>query len=341
MTVPLPPAHFTGDDIETDYTFTFPFFKSTDVKVYFYQSMLSGGEVPVLVDDWYETPATFGPLTNWTLDAATKTITFTVAPGPLNVLGMTTDDAGYNIRIARVTNIYDIASTFSGSTPIIGTDVNTNFEQILYAIQDINGQYISEATQGATGPTGDTGAAGAQGIAGATGATGAAGAQGVAGAAGAAGATGTTGSTGIAGAQGITGATGAQGVQGIQGLVGDQGPAGSSLTIQGSLGVVGPPVGSGSATGETWIDSANDAFVWDGAAWDNIGPLVGPTGAAGAQGVQGIQGIQGITGATGTSTVDALTDTALSTPANNHFLVFDGTDWVNKSLADTKTILGI
>ena len=37
MTVPLPPAHFTGDDIETDYTFTFPFFKSTDVKVYFYQ----------------------------------------------------------------------------------------------------------------------------------------------------------------------------------------------------------------------------------------------------------------------------------------------------------------
>jgi hypothetical protein len=40
-------------------------------------------------------------------------------------------------------------------------------------------------------------------------------------------------------------------------------------------------------------------------------------------------------------TVDELTDTDITTPANNHFLVFDGTDWVNKSLADTKTILGI
>ena len=337
MTVPLPPAHFTGDDIETDYTFTFPFFNSTDVKVYFYQEYGPSLEF----EGWLESPTTFGPLTNWTLDAATKTITFTTAPGPTNVIGMTADELGYNIRIARVTNIYDIASTFSGSTPIIGTDVNTNFEQILYAIQDINAQYISGATQGATGPTGDTGAAGAQGIAGTTGATGAAGAQGVAGATGSAGSTGSTGSTGPTGTQGVTGVTGAQGVQGAQGVTGAQGPAGSSLTIQGSLGVVGPPVGSGSTTGETWIDSANDAFVWDGAAWDNIGPLVGPTGAAGAQGVQGIQGIQGVTGATGTSTVDALTDTAITTPANNHFLVFDGTDWVNKSLADTKTILGI
>ena len=334
MTVPLPPAHFTGDDIETDYTFTFPFFKSTDVKVYFYQEYGESLEF----EGWLESPATFGPLTNWTLDAVTKTITFTVAPGPLGVIGMTADADGYNIRIARVTNIYDIASTFSGGTPIIGADINTNFEQILYAIQDINAQYISGATQGATGPTGDTGDTGAIGLAGATGATGAAGAQGAAGSTGAAGAAGATGATGATGPQGLTGLTGDTGVQGIQGVTGVQGPAGSSLTIQGSLGVVGPPVGSGSTTGETWIDSANDAFVWDGAAWDNIGPLVGPTGPTGPQGVQGIQGA---TGATGTSTVDALTDTALSTPANNHFLVFDGTDWVNKSLADTKTILGI
>ena len=135
-----------------------------------------------------------------------------------------------------------------------------------------------------------------------------------------------------------------QGIQGIQGLTGATGT--SIVSIQGVLAGAGPPAGSGSTVGHCWVEAATesprDAWVWDAAgAWVNVGPLIGPTGPTGAQGVQGVQGIQGTTGAAGSNTVTGLTDTAIAGAANEHFLIYNGSSWVNKSLADTKTILGI
>jgi hypothetical protein len=150
-------------------------------------------------------------------------------------------------------------------------------------------------TQGFAGATGTQGFAGATGAAGADGATGLAGATGFTGVDGATGEIGATGETGATGAEGIYGATGASGLDGATGL---QGPAGTSVTIIGSVPDVG---GDPQATldvafpsavaGNGVIDLATgNLWVYDGAQWDNVGAIVGPAGAT---------GVTGLTGATG------------------------------------------
>lgn len=97
----------------------------------------------------------------------------------------------------------------------------------------------------------------------------------------------------------------------------------SGIVIKGTLMEADPdPVNP--AIGDMWIAgealttpiiaAKDDAIVWEGAAWKNIGPIRGPQGPAGptgpqgpagqigpagAQGPQGIQGPKGDTGATG------------------------------------------
>jgi len=176
-----------------------------------------------------------------------------------------------------------------------------------------------QGLQGPIGPDGEQGIQGIQGIQGETGLTGLTGAQGPEGIQGPIGLTGDTGATGAQGAQGIqgiqgpigltgdtgaTGAQGAQGIQGIQGPIGPDGADGTSVTLKGSvatvedLDTIPAPV-----SGDLWVVTASgDGYVYNGAAWDNVGPIRGPQGiqgATGEQGIQGIQGIQGEVGATG------------------------------------------
>jgi hypothetical protein len=158
--------------------------------------------------------------------------------------------------------------------------------------------------QGDTGPEGPTGPAGATGPTGPTGPqglkgdTGATGPEGPTGPAGAEGATGATGPKGDKGDQGVAGNDGAQGIQGIRGL------QGVSVTLQGTKALIADlpaaPLDPQTFAGHGWIvtEGGGDLWFWNltEAAWNNVGPIVGPEGAQGAQGVKGDKGDQGVAG---------------------------------------------
>jgi hypothetical protein len=170
-----------------------------------------------------------------------------------------------------------------------------------------------QGIQGNVGPQGSTGPQGIQGNVGATGAQGAQGIQGNVGPAGSQGIQGNTGSQGSQGIQGIQGNVGEQGPRGFTGNVGDQGPQGdtgpqgntgaqgTSVTLLGSVDIVGNlPVTAN--VGEGWIVQADgDLYLWNtiSSVWNNIGQIVGPQGDAGPAGPRGFTGNVGAEGPQG------------------------------------------
>jgi hypothetical protein len=196
-------------------------------------------------------------------------------------------------------------------------------------IQGLSGGGTGNGATGSTGPAGATGAQGASGVAGAsgvgggsgdgaTGSTGPAGASGVAGSTGTQGASGisgasgyvgsdgATGPSGVAGATGTAGTTGSQGASGTQGasgIAGSSGVDGTSFTIVGTVAdssLLPNPYSGG--VGDGYItENLGDLWVWDGSAWLDAGPIVGPAGATGISGATGVRGATGIIGASGIS----------------------------------------
>ena len=143
---------------------------------------------------------------------------------------------------------------------------------------------------GVTGPTGPAG--GPTGPTGATGSTGATGAgdTGPTGPTGATGGAGPTGPTG-AGATGPTGSTGATGPTGasVTGPTGPTGAQGLSITFEGSVGATGSLPTVGNDVNDAYIVNADgNLYVWDGDSWNDVGQIVGPTGATGATGPSGV-----------------------------------------------------
>lgn len=176
----------------------------------------------------------------------------------------------------------------------------------------------SEWLASLVGPQGPQGIQGEQGIQGIQGETGPQGPQGIQGETGPQGIQGETGPQGPQGIQGETGPQGPQGLQGDQGIQGETGDSAyETAVINGFIGtesewlasLVGPqgpqgetgPQGPQGETGEglnilgTLNDeselpiSANigdayiigqDLYIWDGNPdWNNVGQIVGPTGA--------------------------------------------------------------
>jgi len=101
-------------------------------------------------------------------------------------------------------------------------------------------------------------------------------------------------------------------IVGDPGPVGPQGPAGTGIRLLGTKATEADLPASGNMAGDCWIVSAtNDLYTWDGTAWQNVGPIVGPKGdkgdsgstgpqgPAGANGSDGAQGPKGDTGSTG------------------------------------------
>lgn len=173
---------------------------------------------------------------------------------------------------------------------------------------------------GPTGPTGANGSAGPTGPTGSTGGTGSVGPTGPAGSVGSAGPTGPTGNTGVGGPTGPTGSigvigptgpTGSTGIGGPTGPTGTGGPlgptgptgaAGTSFTIKGTVPNVASLPATGNTVGDAYIVTATqELYVWDGAAWDNLGQIVGPTGSTGPTGPAGSTGAAGPTGPTGSA----------------------------------------
>ena len=109
---------YTGNGSTTNYSFTFPYLKSTDVQV----------QVDATVT------------TAWTFANAT-TVQFNTAPSN-----------GAKIKILRDTNVDSLAATFYAGSSIKSEDLNDNYTQNLYKTQEVGNRYFS--TTGGT-MTGD------------------------------------------------------------------------------------------------------------------------------------------------------------------------------------------
>lgn len=104
--------------------------------------------------------------------------------------------------------------------------------------------------------------------------------------------TGTTAWNSLPYAVGINNSTGSN----IQGTASVWPPAASPAV--GDVYILPNPVPSGTPTG----NDPNEAVIWTGTAWENIGPVAviqGPTGLMGAHGATGVTGVQGVTGPSG------------------------------------------
>jgi hypothetical protein len=143
-------------------------------------------------------------------------------------------------------------------------------------------------TAATAGPAGPPGPQGAQGPPGPQGDPGPTGPQGI------------QGSAGPQGVKGDMGPTGPQGVQGTAGPQGPQGVPGTGLILRGTVPTAANLPTTGNHPGDMWITAdTNDCWAWDGAQWNNVGPIQGPQGNPGAQGPAGAQGPQGAQGPPG------------------------------------------
>ena len=107
---------FTGNGSTTNYSFTFPYLKSTDITVQL------------------DATAT----TNWSLANAT-TVQFTAPSGGATTTQETggAPKTGVKIKILRETNVDNLTATFYAGSAIKSEDLNDNYTQNLYVTQEI------------------------------------------------------------------------------------------------------------------------------------------------------------------------------------------------------------
>jgi len=125
-----------GDGSKTQFSFDFPYIFKSEIHVYFWN---------VTTKEWDEkltTDATYP----WQITDANPTIvefTSTAPPAPTaaTVPNEATQD---NVRIRRITKVDDIRALFNPGSAIRSNDLNINFEQLRYAIQESGCQDVPE-----------------------------------------------------------------------------------------------------------------------------------------------------------------------------------------------------
>ena len=118
--------NYTSNGSQTNYNFTFPYLKTSDVKV-----SLDGVET---------TNFTF---VNATTIQLNNGATPPVATAPAN---------GVKIRILRETTVDNLAATFYAGSAIKSEDLNENFTQNLHVTQEVNQRYLPTTGGTFTGP---------------------------------------------------------------------------------------------------------------------------------------------------------------------------------------------
>ena len=108
---------YTGNGSTTNYSFTFPYLKSSDIEV----------QVDATVT------------TAWSLANAT-TVQFNSAPAN-----------GAAIKILRDTNVDNLTATFYAGSAIKSEDLNDNFTQNLYVTQEVGNRYFANTGGTMTG----------------------------------------------------------------------------------------------------------------------------------------------------------------------------------------------
>jgi hypothetical protein len=119
-----------GNGTKTQFSFDFPYIFKSEIHVYFWN------QVTKEYDEVLTTDATYP----WRITDANPTIvefTSTAPPAPATPTdpGETAVD---NVKIRRITNVDDIRALFNPGSAIRSDDLNKNFEQLRYAIQEAN-----------------------------------------------------------------------------------------------------------------------------------------------------------------------------------------------------------
>jgi hypothetical protein len=125
-----------GNGSKTQFSFDFPYIFKSEIQVSFWNTTTKEWDVIAQGDATYP----------WQVTDANPTIvefTSTAPPAPAVPVdpGETSVD---NVRIRRVTNIDDIRALFNPGSAIRSDDLNKNFEQLRYAIQEANCQGITD-----------------------------------------------------------------------------------------------------------------------------------------------------------------------------------------------------
>ncbi len=129
MTTPceLVQIEYQGNGTLSVFAFPFPYDFKTEVKVALWNNTTKKHE------DILTTDATYP----WEVNDANPTaVTFTGTVPPSPPASDVNEDPIYNVRIYRITDMTDIRSVFNQGSAIRATDLNKNFEQLRYAIQE-------------------------------------------------------------------------------------------------------------------------------------------------------------------------------------------------------------
>lgn len=117
---------------------------------------------------------------------------------------------------------------------------------------------------------------------------------------------------------GIAGPTGPTGSAST--VPGPTGPLGAGVAIVGSVtGAVDLPAGYTGAVGDSYIvQDTGSLYAWDGSVWNDVGNIVGPTGATGVAGPTGDTGAAStVTGPTGSVGATGPTGVGVTGPSGS------------------------
>jgi hypothetical protein len=125
-----------GNGTKTQFSFDFPYIFKSEIHVYFWNATTKEYDEKLTTDATYP----------WRITDANPTIvefTGTAPPAPATPVdpGETTVD---NVKIRRITQVDDIRALFNPGSAIRSDDLNKNFEQLRYAIQESNCQGIPD-----------------------------------------------------------------------------------------------------------------------------------------------------------------------------------------------------
>ena len=125
-----------GNGSKTQFSFDFPYIFKSEIHVYFWNATTKEYDEKLTTDSTYP----------WRITDANPTIvefTGTAPPSPATPVdpGEPTVD---NVKIRRITKIDDIRALFNPGSAIRSDDLNNNFEQLRYAIEEANCQGIPD-----------------------------------------------------------------------------------------------------------------------------------------------------------------------------------------------------
>ena len=119
-----------GNGTKTQFSFDFPYIFKSEIHVYFWNATTKEWDEKLTTDATHP----------WRITDANPTIVEFTSTAPPS-----TPETGVdNVRIRRITNLDDIRALFNPGSAIRSDDLNNNFEQLRYAIQEANCQDVPE-----------------------------------------------------------------------------------------------------------------------------------------------------------------------------------------------------